>query len=189
MTGNDKLCPNIEKVKAKRTKRHFTTPIPKRFHFHVGVERVLDFLTADMDVLYNLNKRNKRKNENVDQNKVQRLYEKDDFDIDELIAVDDLTEIHAYVIQLQNIDIDSMTCIFYINKCLSFCKEYLEYRSYNLTTVESKILAKVQEIILNLLLIKDTNISMNASIDVSTLMSSLAHTHHILNLRNYESIV
>ena len=127
--------------------------------------------------------------ENVDQNKVQRLYEKDDFDIDELIAVDDLTEIHAYVIQLQNIDIDSMTCIFYINKCLSFCKEYLEYRSYNLTTVESKILAKVQEIILNLLLIKDTNISMNASIDVSTLMSSLAHTHHILNLRKYESIV
>lgn len=80
------------------------SPAPSRFHFHVGVDRVLDFLTAENDVLYDLNRKKIRERDGIiADNKISRNYD----DIDGDFAQEDLIEIHAYVIQLQSIDIDT----------------------------------------------------------------------------------
>lgn len=164
----------IEELKANRAKRHFTTPVvPSRFHFHVGVDRVLDFLTAENDVLYDLNRKKIRERDNIiADNKISRNYD----DIDGNIAREDLIEIHAYVIQLQSIDID--TCLYnhHISKCIRFVKEYIQLRSYKLTEEESHTLSMVQDIILNLLLIKDVEFSIEDFIDRTTLEHSLVYT-------------
>ena len=177
----------IEELKANRAKRYFTTPvIPRRFHFHVGVDRVLDFLTAENDVLYDLNRKKIRERDGIiADNKISRNYD----DIDGDFAREDLIEIHAYVIQLQSIDID--TCLYnhHISKCISFCREFIQLRSYKLTEEESHTLSIVQDIILNLLLIKDVEFSIKDFIDISILDCSYNYTHHFPNSRDYNCLM
>lgn len=177
----------IKELKANRAKKHFTTPvIPSRFHFHVGVDRVLDFLTAENDVLYDLNRKKIRERDNIiADNKISRNYD----DIDGDIAREDLIEIHAYVIQLQSIDID--TCLYnhHISKCISFIKEFIQLRSYKLTEEESHTLSMVQDIILNLLLIKDVEFSIEDFIDRTTLEHSLVYTSPSPDLQEYHYLM
>ena len=177
----------IEELKANRAKRHFTTPvIPRRFHFHVGVDRVLDFLTAENDVLYDLNRKKIRERDGIiADNKISRNYD----DIGGDFAREELIEIHAYVIQLQSIDID--TCLYnhHISKCISFVKEFIQLRSYKLTEEESHTLSMVQDIILNLLLIKDVDFSIEDFIDVSILDCSYNYTHHLPSSYDYNCLM
>lgn len=177
----------IEELKANRAKRHFTTPVvPSRFHFHVGVDRVLDFLTAENDVLYDLNIKKIRERDNIiADNKISRNYD----DIDGDFAREDLIEIHAYVIQLQSIDID--TCLYnhHISKCIRFVKEYIQLRSYKLTEEESHTLSMVQDIILNLLLIKDVEFSIEDFIDRTTLEHSLVYTNPSPDSQEYHYLM
>jgi len=177
----------IEELKANRAKRHFTTPvIPSRFHFHVGVDRVLDFLTAENDVLYHLNRKKVRERDGIiADNKISRNYD----DIDGDFAREDLIEIHAYVIQLQSIDID--TCLYnhHISKCISFVKEFIQLRSYKLTEEESHTLSIVQDIILNLLLIKDVEFSIEDFIDASILNCSYNYTYNIPASQKYHYLM